>query len=99
MSNVKEKAKNAVTAIKAKALPVVCAVATAVPTMIITASAVAGPSGVDYSTVTESLTTGFKDIVTQCVTVAVAIIPIGLGIIGLGKVFTVAKRFFSKATS
>lgn len=67
--------------------------------MIITASAEAGPSGVDYSTVTESLTTGFKDIVTQCVTVAVAIIPIGLGIIGLGKVFTVAKRFFSKATS
>ena len=97
--NVKEKAKNAVTAIKAKALPVMCAVATAVPTMMITASAEAGASGVDYSTLTSSLKTGFTDIVTNCVTVAADIIPIGLGIIGLGKVFTVAKRFFTKATS
>ncbi len=96
MINVKEKAKNAVTAIKVKALPVACAVATAVPTLMIGASA---EDGVDYSAVTTSLTTGFKEIVTQCVTTAAAIIPIGLGLIGLGKVFSIAKKFFSKATT
>lgn len=98
MINVKEKAKNAVIAVKAKALPVMCAAVTAVPTMMITAFA-EDDGSVDYTAVTTSLTTGFKDIVTQCVTVAAAIIPIGLGIIGLGKVFNVAKRFFNKATS
>ena len=95
MVNVKEKAKNAVTAIKAKAIPVMCAVSTAVPAMMISVSA----EGVDYSTLTDSLKTGFTDIVTNCVAVAGDIIPIGLGIIGLGKVFSIAKKFFTKATS
>ena len=99
MVNVKEKAKNVVTAIKAKAIPVMCAVSTAVPAMMISVSAEAGASGVDYSTLTDSLKTGFTDIVTNCVAVAGDIIPIGLGIIGLGKVFSIAKKFFTKATS
>lgn len=96
MINVKEKAKNAVTAIKVKALPVACAVATAVPTLMIGASA---EDGVDYSSVGEALKTGFQGIVSECVTIAVDIIPIGLGLIGLAKMLSVAKSFFNKATS
>lgn len=97
MVNVKEKAKNAVTAFKAKAIPVMCAVSTAVPAMMISASAEG--SSVDYTSVGTALKTGFTEIVSQCVSLATDILPIGLGILGLSKVFAVAKNFFNKATS
>lgn len=58
-----------------------------------------GSSGVDYSQISTSLVSGFTEIVNQCISMATAIIPIGLGIIGLGKMFSVAKKFFTKATS
>ena len=51
----------------------------------------------DYTSVIDSLVNGFKDIVANCVNVASSIIPIGLGIIGLSKVFSVAKSFFNKS--
>ena len=68
MVNVKEKAKNAVTAFKAKAIPVMCAVSTAVPAMMISASAEG--SSVDYTSVGTALKTGFTEIVSQCVSLA-----------------------------
>ena len=51
----------------------------------------------DYTSVIDALVNGFKDIVANCVDVAASIIPIGLGIIGLSKVFSVAKSFFNKS--
>ncbi len=50
----------------------------------------------DYTSVIDALVNGFKDIVANCVNIAASIIPIGLGIIGLSKVFSVAKSFFNK---
>ncbi len=53
---------------------------------------------VDYGSIIESITTGFGIIITNCVTVASAVIPLGLGLLGLGKIWDVAKRFFTKTT-
>lgn len=52
-----------------------------------------------YSSLIEELKSGFTSIVTNCVTVAGAVLPIGLGILGPGKLWDVAKKFFTKATS
>lgn len=51
----------------------------------------------EMNTLTEALIEGYKDIVTQCVEVATSVIPIGMGLLGLSKVFSVAKSFFSKS--
>ena len=37
--------------------------------------------------------------IVSCIDVAVMIIPLGLGLYGLGKVWDVAKKFFTKSTS
>lgn len=51
-----------------------------------------------YGNLIEVIKEGMTNIVTSCVTVAGAVLPIGLGLLGLGKIFDVAKRFFTKAT-
>ena len=52
----------------------------------------------DYAVeIIEILKVGFSDIVTNCVNVAAAVLPIGLGLLGLGKIWDVAKRFFNKS--
>lgn len=53
----------------------------------------------DYSIIQETLVIGFTDIVTNCVSVATAILPIGLGLLGMGKIWDVAKKFFAKSTN
>lgn len=56
-------------------------------------------TGIDYSSLISTIVDGFNTIITNCVTVAAAVIPLGLGLMGLGKMWDVAKRFFTKTTS
>lgn len=58
-----------------------------------------GSTGVDYSSISTSLISGFSEIVNQCIAMATSIVPLGLGIMGLGKMLSVAKKFFTKATN
>lgn len=58
-----------------------------------------GPAGIDYSSLISTITSGFTTVIQNCVTIAVAVIPLGLGLMGLGKMWDVAKKFFTKATT
>ena len=87
----KVKMKKVVSAIGSAAL--------AMSVVAVSAFATDGTSGVDYTSLIDSLKTGFSEIVTNCIAVAGAVLPIGLGLLGLGKIWDVAKRFFTKTTS
>lgn len=52
----------------------------------------------DATALTEALTTGLTSIATNIVTVASAVIPIGLGIFGMTMAVGYAKSFFKKIT-
>lgn len=84
-----------------KVLSVVVSASLAVSALAVNAFAVEGDSsgGVDYSSMITTITSGFSTIITNCVTIATAVIPLGLGIMGLGKMWDVAKKFFTKATN
>ena len=52
-----------------------------------------------FESFSETIITAFSDVVQNCIDIAVAIIPIGIGLIAIGKMWDVAKRFFNKSTS
>ena len=82
-----------------KVVSSICSAALAMSVVAVSAFAEEGTAGsVDYTTIIDSITTGFGTIITNCVTVASAVIPLGLGLLGLGKIWDVAKRFFAKTT-
>ena len=81
-----------------KVVSAICSAALAMSVVAVSAFA-EGTSGVDYTSLIDSLKTGFSEIVTNCIAVAGAVLPIGLGLLGLGKIWDVAKRFFTKTTS
>lgn len=56
-------------------------------------------SGVNFSDVSTKILSGFTDVISNCVDIAVAIIPLGLGLFAVGKMWDVAKKFFTKATN
>lgn len=83
-----------------KVVSAVCSGALAMSVVAVSAFAADGTTtGVDYSSIVTTITQGFSDIITQCVNVAVAVVPLGLGLMGLSKMWDVAKRFFTKTTS
>lgn len=98
--NVKNVISNAKTGLKTKVLPAVVSAGTAISAVAITASAESGTNAgtVNYSEVGTKLIAGFNDIISGCVDVAVAVIPLGLGLYGLGLIWNTAKKFFTKAT-
>lgn len=97
--NVKNKLTNVSTKIKTRVVPAVISGATAASAMAITAFADSGSSSVDYSAISTSIKSGLGDIITNCISMAADIIPLGLGLFGLGKVWDIAKKFFNKSTS
>lgn len=84
-----------------KTIAVIASASLAVSAMAVNVFAAegGGTTGVDYASLSTTITNAFKDIVNQCIDVAVAVLPIGLGILGLGKLWDVAKKFFTKSTS
>lgn len=56
-------------------------------------------SGVNFSDVSTKILSGFTGVINNCVDIAVAIIPLGLGLFAVGKMWDVAKKFFTKATN
>lgn len=81
-----------------KVVTAICSGALAVSVVAVSAFAADGTGTVDYTSLIDTITAGFSDIITNCVTVAAAVLPIGLGLLGLGKIWDVAKRFFAKST-
>lgn len=98
MTNLKDKATNAIVVVKRKAFPAVLSASAALSALTVTAFAEESGTTVDYASLTSTITNAFTQIVTNCVNIAVAIIPIGIGLIAIGKMWDVAKRFFNKAT-
>ncbi len=98
--NVKNVISKAKTNFKTKVVPAAISAGTAVSAVVISASAESGTNAgsVNYSEVGTKLIAGFNDIISGCVDVAVAVIPLGLGLYGLGLVWNTAKKFFTKAT-
>lgn len=98
--NVKNVISKAKTNFKTKFVPAAISAGTAVSAVVISASAESGTNAgsVNYSDVGTKLIAGFNDIISGCVDVAVAVIPLGLGLYGLGLVWNTAKKFFTKAT-
>lgn len=55
-------------------------------------------SGVDYSGIGDALKSGLSTCVTNCVTVASTLIPIGVGLWGLSLMISFVKKFIVKLT-
>lgn len=95
--NVKEKLTNVKTKVKTRVVPAVISGATAISAMAITACAEAGSGSVDYSSLRDTIKSGFGEVITNCIGMAADIVPLGLGLLGLGKMWDVAKKFFNKS--
>lgn len=72
--------------------------AVAANALAVTAFAVDPPSSTDMSSITSVLETGFTQMVQNVMSVATAVVPIGLGVFGLGFIVKKAKQLFSKVT-
>lgn len=100
MVNLKEKATTALVTVKKKSmkkiLSAVCAASMAASALTVNAFASSEGGTVDYSSLSTSITDALKTIVSNCIDIAVAVIPIGVGLIGIGKMWDVARKFFNK---
>lgn len=82
-----------------KVVSVVVSACMAVSMVAVNAFAAEGDTGVNFSDVSSKILGGFTDVISNCVDIAVAIIPLGLGLFAVGKMWDVAKKFFTKATN
>lgn len=84
-----------------KVVAVVASASMAISAVAVNAFAAEGytASGVNFSDVSTKILSGFTDVISNCVDIAVAIIPLGLGLFAVGKMWDVAKKFFTKATN
>lgn len=86
-----------------KVIAIVCSASLAVSMVAVNAFAAesgsTGASGVDYSSMVTTITSAITEIITQIVNLATAILPLGLGVLGLMKLLELGKKFFTKATS
>jgi hypothetical protein len=84
---------------KQKAFRAVVAASMAANALVINAFAVDGESSsstVSYSTIGDALKSGLVECVNGVIDVAVAIIPVGIGIYGIGFCVTAVKKMFNK---
>lgn len=72
--------------------------AVAANALAVNAFAADPPSSSDMSSITTVLETGFTQMVSNVMTVATAVVPVGLGVFGLGFIVKKAKQLFSKVT-
>ncbi len=99
MVNLKEQAKNVVITVERKAIPVAVSAATALSTVCVTAFAAEGASGSDtsmYQTLADSFKTGVTNMSDGIALVLGAIVPIGVGIIGLMSAIGAGKKILAK---
>lgn len=101
MVNVKEKAKNVITTVKRKAIPVAVSAATALSTVCVTAFATEGdPSTTTmYQTIADSFKTGVTNMADGIALVLAAIVPIGVGIVGLMSAIGAGKKILNKLSN
>ncbi len=97
--NLKEKVICFKNKIQRRALPVVASASAAISAVVVTVSAEEPGASSSMTSLTNAIKTGFTEVINNCIDVAVMIIPLGLGLYGLGKVWDVAKKFFTKSTS
>ena len=107
MVNLKEKAHNAVVVVKGncgkvskKALAALCSASLAMSAMAVNAFAAESTGTSDVSSMYDTIANAFKDGITAAsngiVLIFGAIIPIGIGIIGLYSALGAGKRIFKK---
>lgn len=83
-----------------KAVMAACSAAVAANALAVTAfaSGTGGGTSTDMSSITSVLQEGFTSMVSNVISVATAVVPIGLGVFGLGFIVSKAKQLFSKVT-
>lgn len=101
MVNVKERAKNAIITVKRKAIPVAISAATALSTVCVTAFAAEGDpaSSSMYQTIADSFKSGVTSMADGIALVLAAIVPIGVGIVGLMSAIGAGKKILNKLSS
>lgn len=98
--DVKNMISKAKTNFKTRVAPAVISAGTAISAVAISASAESGSTvSIDYKSIGQTFIQGFNDVISGCIDVAVAVIPLGLGLYGIGLVWNTAKKFFTKATN
>lgn len=98
MVNIKERASNAILTVKRKALPVAASAATAISALTVSASAAEGGTTSMYNTIAEAFGTAATGMADGIALVFAAVIPIGIGIIGMYACVGAGKRIMTKLT-
>lgn len=84
-----------------KTISCIASASVAISSLAINAFAAEGAGGsgtVNYSDISSKILAGFGTIITNCIDIATSIIPLGLGLYGVGLLWNTAKKFFTKAT-
>lgn len=99
--NVKERAKNAVMTVKRKAIPVIASASLAMSTVAVNAFAAdeTGGSTSMYSTLANSFKDAAQAMGDGIALILGAIVPIGVGIIGLYSAVGAGKKILAKLSS
>lgn len=97
MTNIKEKAHNIVLAVERKALPVAVSVGTAMSAVAVNAFAEGEVSTSSmYQTMADAFKTGISSAADGIALIFAAVIPIGVGIIGLYSALGAGKKILHK---
>lgn len=99
--NVKERAKNAVITVKKKALPVIASASVAMSTVAVNAFAVdeTGGSTSMYKVLSDAFAEGADAMSGGIAMIFGAVIPIGVGIIGLYSALGAGKKILAKLST
>lgn len=98
--NVKEKARNAVMTVKKKALPVMASASMAMSAVAVNAFAADGSSSTGmYTTLANAFKEGAGAMADGIAIIFGAVIPVGVGIIGLYSALGAGKKILAKLTS
>lgn len=83
-----------------KTVATIASASLAISTVAINAFAAEGDTAgtVNYSDISSKILAGFGTVLTNCIDIATSIIPLGLGLYGVGMLWDSAKKFFTKAT-
>lgn len=81
---------------KYRIVPKVMGAAAALTVTAVPASAAEGDSAVNSAEIVNALKSGISDVITNCISVATALIPMAIGLWGLTIMIGYAKRFFTK---
>ncbi len=99
MTNIKERAKNAVMTVKKKAIPVAVSAATALSAVSVTAFAAEGDTTSMYQTIADAFKSGASALGDGIALIMGAVVPIAVGIIGLYAALGAGKKILTKLSS